>query len=128
ALYEALSTRDVSGSLMHFEENYPRKLQPKKSTRMELFSVTPLSPMARLLLEETTNHITFTDIDGRILFANTAAQRSTGYTLDEMRENTPRLWGGLMGHDFYEQLWKTIKTERKPFVDKITNRKKSGIL
>ncbi|MDP2630111.1 MAG: PAS domain-containing protein, partial [Candidatus Uhrbacteria bacterium] len=94
---------------MHFEENYPRKLQPKKSTHMELFSASPLSPMARLLLEETTNHITFTDIDGRILFANTAAQRFTGYTFEEMRGNTPRLWGGLMGHDFYERLWKTIK-------------------
>ncbi len=127
-VYTLLEKRIISTSSMHFEENYPRLMQPEKSTHMELFSASPLSSMSRLLLEETTNHITFTDIDGRILFANGAAWRLTGYTFEEMQGNTPRLWGGLMGHDFYERLWKTIKIERKPFVDKITNRKKSGAL
>lgn len=128
SVYALLKKSGVPDSLMHFEENYPHLMEPEKSAHMELFSVSPLSPIARLLLEETTNHMTFTNIDGRILYANPSAQRSTGYSFGEMQGNTPRLWGGLMGHDFYERLWKTIKIERKPFVDKIINRKKSGAL
>lgn len=128
AVYTTLEKRNIPDSAMHFEENYPRHFMAlKRSTNLELFSTHPLSQMAQLLLDETTNHITFTNIDGRILYANAAAQRLTGYAFEEMRGNTSRLWGALMGREFYERLWRTIKIERKPFIDKITNRKKSGV-
>lgn len=79
-------------------------------------------------IESSTNHITITDENGKILFANTAAYTLTGYTFKEMYNQTPRLWGGLMSADFYTNLWKTIKYDKKPIVTELTNIKKSGEL
>lgn len=125
AIYEMLKKKSILVALMHFEENYPRGMTSGQSKYLTSFDP---AFMAKLILQETTNHIVFSCVDGLILYANSAAQKFTGYTLEEMRGNTPRLWGGLMGRDFYERLWQTIKIERKPFVDKVINRKKSGVL
>lgn len=77
-------------------------------------------------VESSSNHIVITDINGTIMYANNAAQKITGFTLHEMLKSTPRLWGGLMSGDFYRQMWKTIKTDRKPFSGEIINRRKNG--
>ena len=42
-----------------------------------------------------------------------------------MLGQTPRLWGGLMGKEFYQELWQ-LKKNGKPFRVKILNRRKSG--
>lgn len=125
AIYRLLMGKVTDASLIHFEENYPVDMSSGKSKYLKAFDP---AQMAGLVLNETTNHIVFCCIEGLILYANPASQQGTGYTFEEMKGNTPRLWGGLMGHDFYERLWRTIKIEKKPFVDKVVNRKKSGVL
>lgn len=78
-----------------------------------------------IAIESSTNHIIITDINGVILYANKGAQDITGYSFEEMKGNTPRLWGALMPVDFYKDLWQTIKYERRPFLGEIKNRRKN---
>ena len=72
--------------------------------------------------------VIITDPDGKILFVNNALEHVTGYRLDEVIGQTPRVWGGQMPQEFYKELWRIIKTEKKAAVAKLTNRHKSGRL
>ncbi len=81
----------------------------------------------RLIAEASYSYIVVTDCNGYIVYANKSAEETTGYTLNEMKGNTPRLWGGLMDAQFYHDLWGTIKTKRKEFRGKVQNRHKNGM-
>ena len=74
------------------------------------------------------NHIVITDIDGFIVYANQAAERMTGYTFEEMKGNTPRLWGRQMSLEFYKELWDTLKIKKEPIHAEIKNKRKNGEL
>lgn len=76
-------------------------------------------------IEGASNHIVMTDANGVIFFANKGAENATGYTFEEMKGNTPRLWGGLMPKDFYKNLWQTVKYDRRTFYAEVKNRRKN---
>ncbi|MEN9342027.1 MAG: hypothetical protein RIQ54_283, partial [Candidatus Parcubacteria bacterium] len=78
-------------------------------------------------IQSSSHHIIITDINGLIVFANKAAQQITGYSLEEMIGQTPRLWGGMMPKSFYERLWKS-KLEGHTIDEEIINRRKDGSL
>jgi PAS domain S-box-containing protein len=80
----------------------------------------------KLAVDGASDHIIITDIDGRIMYANKAAEEITGYSREEMVGNRPTLWGRQMPPAFYEQLWRTIKEEKKAFSGEVINRRKSG--
>jgi two-component system phosphate regulon sensor histidine kinase PhoR len=77
-------------------------------------------------VENVNDHIVFTDIDGKILYANKAVERITGFSKEEVIGQTPRLWGGQMGQEFYEKFWKEIKEEKKNIKVEMLNRRKNG--
>lgn len=79
-------------------------------------------------IENTSEHIIMTDSDGKIIYANKAAENLTGFTKEEMYGNTPRLWGKQMPKEFYLTLWDTIKNKKQAFAGEITNKKKTGEL
>ncbi|KKS17318.1 MAG: PAS domain S-box, partial [Candidatus Uhrbacteria bacterium GW2011_GWB1_41_7] len=58
----------------------------------------------KLAVENASEHIIITDPNGKILYANAAAQKVTGFSLPELLGNTPRLWGGLMDPKYYQQM------------------------
>ena len=73
------------------------------------------------------DHVVITDIDGNIVYANYAVQRNTGFNPGEIVGKNPGiLWGGNMPKDFYEKMWHRIKTEKKPFIGEVKNKKKDG--
>ncbi len=76
-------------------------------------------------LEKVSNHIVITDINGMILYANKGAEIITGYTFEEMKGNTPRLWGGLMPKEFYNKLWANKENKLQVFSGEIKNRRKN---
>lgn len=76
--------------------------------------------------EGSHEHMVFTDLEGKIIFANKSVERTTGYKQSEIIGQTPRLWGGLMTKEFYADMWKTIKQEKKIFVGTVKNRRKNG--
>lgn len=80
----------------------------------------------QLAVENTSDHIIITNPKGEIVFANKAAAKITGYDIEEMIGQKPKMWGGLMPREYYDGMWKTIRDEKKPFVGEITNRRKNG--
>jgi PAS domain S-box-containing protein len=80
----------------------------------------------RAAVDNSPIHTIITDADGIILYANDAVEKTTGFTAGEIYGQTPRLWGRQMSKDFYEHLWKTIKTDKKVFSGEIINRRKNG--
>ncbi|MDP3970827.1 MAG: ATP-binding protein [bacterium] len=76
--------------------------------------------------ESAFNHFIITDPDAKIVYANPAVARITGYSLEEIIGNRPSLWGGLMGKEFYQEMWNTIKIKKQNFSGEITNRRKNG--
>ncbi len=73
------------------------------------------------------DHVVITDADAHILFANKAAERNTGFVLEEMLGKNPAdLWGGNMPKAFYEHMWHAIKAEKKPFTGEVENKRKNG--
>lgn len=82
----------------------------------------------RLIADTVELHIIITDTDGKIVYANATAQKMTGFSFEEMRGKTPSLWGKQMPQNFYRNLWKTIKEEKKAFHGEVTNKKKNGEL
>src|SRR3989344_7883778 len=72
-------------------------------------------------------HVVITDQNGVILYANKAVERQTGYSPDEIIGGNPAdYWGGNMSQEFYENMWQTIKVEKKPFVGIVNNVRKDG--
>lgn len=67
------------------------------------------------------------DPDGKVIYCNRRFSQITGFSQSEiMNAKAGTLWGKQMDTKFYENLWQTIKVEKKPFVGIITNKKKSG--
>ncbi len=79
-------------------------------------------------VEQSTESIVITDVDGIILYINAAFESTTGYALDEVRGQTPRLLKSDK-HDeaFYRELWETIAAGNM-WEGRIANRKKDGCL
>lgn len=64
---------------------------------------------------------------GQIVYANTAMTYRTGFSLAEMVGRKPgNLWGGLMKKSYYKDLWNTVEIKQEPFINTISNKKKSG--
>ncbi|MCX6779177.1 MAG: ATP-binding protein, partial [Candidatus Magasanikbacteria bacterium] len=80
----------------------------------------------QLAVENASDHIIIADPDAKILFANKAAQKITGFNFEEMINNTPSLWGKQMTAEFYKNFWHVIKEEKKQFDGEIINKRKNG--
>jgi len=80
----------------------------------------------RQAVDTSFDHTIITDENGRILYANRAAELLTGYSKEEIIGNTPALWGKQMPAVFYETMWRTIKTEKNSYAGELTNKRKDG--
>ncbi|MBX3334713.1 MAG: PAS domain S-box protein [Nitrospira sp.] len=70
--------------------------------------------------------IMLTDTEGRILEWNPALERMTGWNRDEALGQRPSiLRSGKLSPEFYERLWKAIRSGLA-FVDRFVNRRKDG--
>ena len=91
-----------------------------------LGEATSLRESYKLAIESSSNHIIITDPNGKILYANAAAQKVTGFSLPELLGNTPRLWGGLMDPKYYQQMWDVKKNQKQFFTSVAQNMRKNG--
>jgi len=77
--------------------------------------------------DQLSEHVVITDSDAIILYANTAASKTTKFSLQEiMGKNPSDLWGGHMPQEFYTHMWKTIKEQKYPFVGQVKNLRRDG--
>ena len=73
------------------------------------------------------DHVIVSDEHANILYANKAVEHNTGFSQEEtIGKNPADLWGGKMPKRFYEEMWRTIKIEKKPFVGEVQNMRKDG--
>ncbi len=123
AAYEVLKAKGTPLAHMHFEQHYPT---PPGNLTEERFREKPGEINIMLqAIQDSKSHVAITDANGQIVFANKTAQKYTGFTFDEMRGNTPRLWGGLMDAGFYRSFWQ-LKITTSGFSGEIINRRKNG--
>jgi PAS domain S-box-containing protein len=79
-------------------------------------------------VEQATNSICITDVDGTIEYVNPAFERATGYDAAEAIGETPAIVkSGKQSDAFYRELWETILDGREWHAN-IVNRRKSGEL
>lgn len=127
-VYSILIKLKIDYKRMRFENFYPTdkttlKLEELLKKEMErgyndggiLFSA----------IKSSSHHVLITDKNGKIIFANQAAQNITGYSFEEMKGNTPRLWGGLMSDEFYRKLWYS-KMSGDVINEELVNKRKNG--
>jgi diguanylate cyclase (GGDEF)-like protein/PAS domain S-box-containing protein len=77
-------------------------------------------------LGHTAEAILITDARSRIVFANRAFSRITGYTLKEVAGKSPRvLHSGRQSADFYAHMWKCLKATGQ-WQGEIWNRRRNG--
>ena len=77
-------------------------------------------------INQSPDVIVLTDIDGHIEYANPAFEITTGYNLQEVLGQTPRiLKSGKTPENTYKELWETIKSGRI-WHGEFVNRKKDG--
>jgi PAS domain S-box-containing protein len=81
----------------------------------------------KLASDSVSDQIVITDPEGIVLYINQATERLTGYMSDEITgKKVGTLWHFPMPKEFYQNLWKTIKTDKKTFVGELQNRRKNG--
>lgn len=119
-----LMDHGIKRSACHFERSYPHNLHNFKPADVDKFLSDPEN-LGLLAIQQSNHHIVITDENGIVLFGNKASQKITGFTLDEMKGNTPRLWGGLMSPQFYKELWNK-KLSGESYSGQLTNRRKNG--
>ena len=80
------------------------------------------------VLESAANAIMITGADGRINWVNSAFAELTGYTLDDVLGQNPRLLkSGKHDEKFYREMWKTI-SGGATWHGQLVNRRKDGTL
>jgi len=85
---------------------------------------------ARLVaaVEQAAETIMITDVDGTILYANPAFEKTTGFTREEAVGQNPRiLKSGKQDAEFYSQMW-TVLGRGDIWTGRINNKKKDGTL
>ena len=125
SVVEGLTSLGIHRDRMLFENFYPQSKHglTKNNIDVQLASDNFFAKA----VQDSTNHVVITNPEGIVLFANKAAEKTTGYSHDEIIGNTQRLWGGLMDHNFYADIWNQLG-EGKPFRGQILNRRKNGDL
>lgn len=83
----------------------------------------------KLAVENASDQIIITDVEGIVIYGNKAVQKITGYTAEEaMGKKAGVLWKSPMSTDYYKNLWDIIKIQRKTYIGEIINKRKSGDL
>ncbi len=78
-------------------------------------------------VEQSGEMMILTDPDGIVLWANTASERVTGFSVkDIIGRKAGVLWGKLMDDAYYRHMWDTIKNKKQLFMGEIQNHRKNG--
>lgn len=81
----------------------------------------------KMAVDNASDHIVITDSDGIVLYGNKAMEKTTGYSVAEaLGKKAGTLWKTPMPHEYYVNLWRVIKQEKKTFVGEVQNKRKGG--
>ena len=78
------------------------------------------------IANNTVNPVQITDINGKMVYVNSAFVNASGYSEDELIGKNPNIFSsGKQSKKFWKKMWTTINAG-KVWVGEIENRKKSG--
>lgn len=81
----------------------------------------------KLAVENASDHIVITDIDGVVLYANKAVEKITGFKQKEvLGKKAAALWRKPMEQKFYQEFWEIIKKRKLVYNGELINRRKNG--
>ncbi|MEI6304619.1 MAG: PAS domain S-box protein [Candidatus Taylorbacteria bacterium] len=81
----------------------------------------------RLAVDNAIDQVVITDVEGIVIYGNSAVEKITGYKPEEaLGKKAAVLWKVPMPNDYYKDMWDTIKIQKKPFIGEIRNKKKNG--
>ena len=107
---------DINGSI-----GVIRDISLRKKTEEELLKF-------KLCIQQTSDIIILTNVDGTISYVNPAFEKTYQYTLEEARQNTPRLIkSGNHTSDFYETMWDKLLHKQEVYLE-LVNRTRQGRL
>lgn len=128
-LYRAAATASFKEPHALLLQNIQKREQELGAHAAELEALNQELQKFHLAMDNIYDHVVISDPDGTVLYANKAVERVTGFKNHEvLHKKAGALWGNQMDAPFYENLWKTIKTDRKNFVGEIVNKRKNGEL
>lgn len=79
-------------------------------------------------MDYATNLIYITDAEGKMIYANSAVLKVSGYSEEELIGQNPSIFkSGTHPNQIYVDMWETLASG-KPFFCEITNRRKDGSL
>jgi PAS domain S-box-containing protein len=80
------------------------------------------------VVEQVADSVVIADLDARITYVNSAFERVSGYSRDEVLGKNPRiLSSGVQSRSFYESMWAAL-LNGSPWVSDLVNRRKDGSL
>ncbi|MEJ2618615.1 MAG: PAS domain S-box protein, partial [Ignavibacteriaceae bacterium] len=78
------------------------------------------------IANNTVNPVQITDINGKMVYVNSAFVNASGYTEEELLGKNPNIFSsGKQSKKFWKKMWTTIKAG-KVWVGEIENRRKNG--
>ena len=81
----------------------------------------------KLAVENASDQVVITDIEGIVIYGNKAVEKITGYKAEEaIGKKAGSLWKFPMSDEYYKNLWDVIKNQKKTYIGEIKNKKKSG--
>jgi len=77
------------------------------------------------IVDDLPGRFFITDTRGIGLYANKAMESRTGFALAQIiGSRAGKLWGGHMDRSVYDDLWKTLQKDKKPYVGVMLNRRR----
>ena len=112
--------RDATGAVVGVQGIFWDITEKKRTEESHLRLVTAV--------EAAAETIVITDAEAKILYANPAFERTSGYTCAEALGQTPRLLkSGQHDAEFYHLMWATLKAGQV-WYGRIVNKRKNGTL
>lgn len=110
----------------HVIGNFVRDLSWRRELEQARREAEAEAKRLAAVIEQATETILITNLDGSILYANPYFEKSTGYKVDEVTGQNPRiLKSGNQDSEFYRDLWSTILNGQS-WHGTFVNRRKNG--
>ncbi len=118
-------TIDINLTLTQYQKNeknifiFARDITEEKNQELNLRRFYSI-------VDNTVNPIQVTDVNGKMVYVNSAFVEASGYTEAELIGNNPSIFSsGKQSKKFWKKMWETIK-KGKVWVGEIENRTKTG--
>ncbi|MCX6736143.1 MAG: PAS domain S-box protein [Candidatus Parcubacteria bacterium] len=81
----------------------------------------------QLAVENAAEMVVITDPEGILVYGNKAVKRITGYEVsDAIGKKAAAFWKSPMKKEYYQEMWRIIKIEKKTFHGQLQNKRKNG--